>query len=117
VENKPRGITAEAVSLFMDYSWPGNVRQLQNFLQYAIVKSSGNYIRPEDLPMEIASLYPGKKRRGPMKKLNAELVRATLEKTGYNKAKAARVLGVGRATLYRFLNEHPDMLASENLES
>ena len=116
-DDAPKGITQEAVALLMDYSWPGNVRQLQNFLQYAIVKSSGNYIRPEDLPMEIASLYSGKRRRGPLKKLNAELVRATLEKTGYNKAKAARVLGVGRATLYRFLNDHPETLTSESFES
>lgn len=107
-ESKNIGITAETVSLMMDYEWPGNVRQLQNFLQYAIVKSSGNYIRPEDLPMEIGALQPHQKRRGPAKKLNFESVAAALEKTGYNKAKAARLLGVGRATLYRFLNEHPD---------
>ncbi len=107
-ESKNIGITAEAISLMMDYEWPGNVRQLQNFLQYAIVKSSGHYIRPEDLPMEIGALQPHQKRRGPAKKLNFESVAAALEKTGYNKAKAARLLGVGRATLYRFLNEHPD---------
>ncbi len=114
--HQAKSITSEAVSLLMDYSWPGNVRQLQNFLQYAIVKSTGKFIRPEDLPMEIASLYSGRKRRGPLKKLNAEVVRATLEKTGYNKAKAARHLEVGRATLYRFLNNHPEVLAAETAE-
>jgi len=111
LESKNISITSDAVSLMMDYEWPGNVRQLQNFLQYAIVKSSGNYIRPEDLPMELGALQTGQKRRGPAKKLNFESVAAALKKTGYNKAKAARLLGVGRATLYRFLNDHPDIEA------
>ena len=44
------------------------------------------------------------------KKLDVESVLCALEKTGSNKAKAARLLGVGRATLYRFLNQHPDAI-------
>lgn len=111
--NKKMTINAEAMALFIDYSWPGNVRQLQNFLQYAIVKSAGNCIRPEDLPMELAPLRKVPRRRGPAKKLDFQSVQAALEKTGHNKAKAARFLGVGRATLYRFLNEQP----AEVLES
>jgi PAS domain S-box-containing protein len=108
-------ISKEAISLMMDYAWPGNVRQLQNILQYAIVKCSRNYIRPEDLPMELSSLQVTKSRRGPTKKLNFEAVQDALEKTGHNKAKAARLLGVGRATLYRFLTDYPDVLP-ESLE-
>jgi transcriptional regulator of acetoin/glycerol metabolism len=46
--------------------------------------------------------------RGASRKLNVEDVKTALIKTGGNKAKAARVLGVGRATLYRFLADHPD---------
>ncbi len=114
-EGKNVLISSDAISLMIDYAWPGNVRQLQNALQYAIVKRSGNYIRPEDLPMELSELQINKHRRGPSKKLNLESVQAALEKTGYNKAKAARLLGVGRATLYRFLNEYPDVV-SESLE-
>ncbi|MBC2716090.1 MAG: sigma 54-interacting transcriptional regulator [Desulfobacteraceae bacterium] len=103
-------ISSEAISLMIDYAWPGNVRQLQNALQYAIVKSSGNFIRPEDLPMELFELRINKHRRGPSKKLDFESVQAALEKSGHNKAKAARLLGVGRATLYRFLNDYPDVV-------
>ena len=114
-EGKNILVSSEAISLMIDYAWPGNVRQLQNALQYAIVKSSGNYIRPEDLPMELSELRINKHRRGPSKKLDFESVQAALEKTGHNKAKAARLLGVGRATLYRFLNDYPDVV-SESLE-
>ena len=97
----------EALSMLMDYEWPGNVRQLQNVLQYAIVKCTNRLIRPKDLPMELADLRVVKSRRGPVKKLDIESVRNALEKTAGNKAMAARMLGVGRATLYRFINEYP----------
>jgi len=106
--HKHVGVTDDALSMMIDYTWPGNVRQLQNVLQYAIVKSCGRYIRPEDLPMELAELRVVRNKRGPSRKLDIESVESALGKTGNNKAKAARLLGVGRATLYRFLNEHPD---------
>lgn len=117
----PIGISKEALSLMIDYSWPGNVRQLQNALQYSIVKAKNNYIQVENLPMELlefrlsdhklkATRILEKNRRGPAKKLDVESVLCALEKTGNNKAKAARLLSVGRATLYRFLNQHPDAL-------
>jgi transcriptional regulator with PAS, ATPase and Fis domain len=113
---KPVSISKEALSLMMDYAWPGNVRQLQNALQYAIVKSSGNIIQARDLPMEFSGMQvKTSPRRGPSKKLDFVSVQAALEKTGHNKAKAARLLGVGRATLYRFLNEFPDALPEMKL--
>jgi transcriptional regulator with GAF, ATPase, and Fis domain len=104
---KTAGLSKKALSIMMDYLWPGNVRELQNALHYALVKCKGRLIRPEDLPMELKSGTPS--RRGPTRKLNQEMVQAALDRTGGNKAKAARHLGVGRATLYRFLQEFPDV--------
>ncbi|MDL1969137.1 MAG: helix-turn-helix domain-containing protein [Deltaproteobacteria bacterium] len=46
-------------------------------------------------------------KRGPSKKLDFETIKSALEITGGNKSKAAKLLGVGRATLYRSLGEHP----------
>ena len=108
--NHPTGLSRESMSIMMDYEWPGNVRQLQNVLQYAIVKCSGNIIRPADLPLELKECRTAACRRGPNRKLDAESVRSALEKTAGNKVKAARVLGVGRATLYRFINDHPGVV-------
>lgn len=106
-------VSDEALSMMMDYEWPGNVRQLQNVLQYAIVKCSRRLIRPKDLPMELADLRISKNRRGPVKKLDMDSVQDALEQTAGNKTKAARLLGVGRATLYRFINEHPAALSAD----
>jgi PAS domain S-box-containing protein len=104
---KTAGLSKKALSMMMDYLWPGNVRELQNALHHALVKCKGRLIRPEDLPMELQSRRSS--RRGPTRKLNREMVQAALDRTGGNKAKAARHLGVGRATLYRFLEEFPDV--------
>ena len=103
---KTAGLSKKALSIMMDYLWPGNVRELQNALHYALVKCKGRLIRPEELPLEIKA---GRSRRGPTRKLNPEMVQAALDLTGGNKAKAARHLGVGRATLYRFFEEFPDV--------
>jgi transcriptional regulator of acetoin/glycerol metabolism len=54
-------------------------------------------------------------RRGPSKKLDSDSVQSALIKTGGNKAKAAKLLGVGRATLYRFLSDHPGLQKSLKL--
>ncbi len=63
----------------------------------------------DDLPLELREMDAACVRRGPSKKLDPESVKSTLVKTGGNKAKAAKLLGVGRATLYRFLGEHPEL--------
>jgi PAS domain S-box-containing protein len=105
----------EAMGLFMRYDWPGNVRQLQNAIQFALIKCRDRQIRPLHLPSEITDTVivstgmpkiKGKAGRHP--KLSADAVDQALARAGGNKAKAARILGVGRATLYNFLNEHPE---------
>lgn len=107
---RPVRISQEALNALLDYGWPGNVRELQNAVQFAIVRCKGKIIRPDDLPIELKEKSCEKPRRGPVRKLGAEDVRAALTRTGGNKARAAKVLGVGRATLYRFLGDHPDVL-------
>ncbi|MFP4452308.1 MAG: sigma-54 interaction domain-containing protein [Desulfobacterales bacterium] len=106
--NEQIAVSDEAITLMMDYDWPGNVRQLQNVLQFAIVRSGGRVIRISDLPAELRSLQPSARRRGPDKKLDVETVRTALQKTGGNKLRAAKMLEVGRATLYRFIREFPE---------
>jgi transcriptional regulator with PAS, ATPase and Fis domain len=101
---KGAGISRETLVLMMAYSWPGNVRELQNTIHFALVTSRGRTIRPEHLPQELRQDI---RRRGPHRKLNGEAVRIALDQSAGNKARAARLLGVGRATLYRFLGDSP----------
>ncbi len=106
------GLSSEAIDVMMDYDWPGNVRELENAIQYALVKCRDNLLLPEHLPLNTLKAHiptqpsPKKQRK---RKLDAEIVRRTLEETGGNKLEAAIRLGVSRATLYRFLQEREKM--------
>jgi len=112
------GISDDALSCMMNYRWPGNVRQLQNAIQFALIKSKAMTIQRDHLPPEITSAVmlseshsvytPGKAGRKP--KLATDIVEKALIKSGGNKAKAARILGVGRATLYNFIGINKSIL-------
>jgi len=107
-------LSPEAVTAMMDYDWPGNIRELENAIRYGLVKCKGNLLLPEHLPAQVfegrlpAQSWPrraGKERKQRRRKLDAGSVRRALEEAGNNKVEAARLLGVSRATLYRFLQE------------
>ena len=99
-----------ALALMRQYAWPGNVRELQNVVHYALARGAGELIGPADLPPEVRQ---GSPKPGPAPKLEAPAVQAALTRCGGNKAKAARLLGVGRATLYRFLRSHDTPVSHE----
>jgi DNA-binding NtrC family response regulator len=107
-------LSSEAVNAMMDYDWPGNIRELENAIRYGLVKCKGNLLLPEHLPAQIfggrlaAQSCPrraGKEKKQRRRKLDAGSVRRAMEEAGGNKVEAARLLGVSRATLYRFLQE------------
>jgi PAS domain S-box-containing protein len=98
-------VSREALELLMAYEWPGNVRELQNVIQLASVRSKGAAIEPVHLPGGIGSAAsratPRRRRR---RKLDMQTLQDALRKTGGNKLRAARLLGVHRSTLYRFID-------------
>jgi len=104
---KPGGkaprFAAEALALLQRYPWPGNVRELRNAVHYALARGESRVLGPGDLPPEIRGEGS---RRGPAFKLETAAVQAALAQCSGNKVQAARLLGVGRATLYRFLMSH-----------
>lgn len=110
----------DSISILMNYEWPGNVRQLQNVIQYAMIKCRGKQINPEHLPPEITgkSYLPSfsviSTKAGRKPKLTSDIVESALVKAGGNKAKAARILRVGRATLYNFINNHSEIIPAES---
>jgi PAS domain S-box-containing protein len=102
----------QAVRLLMDHPWPGNVRELRSAIEFAVIRCGGAVIQPEDLPPEIGapsdfgSSIPG----DPLNDEKARFLDA-LDRSRGNRALAARLLGISRATLYRRLadlNIHPE---------
>ena len=110
-ETGRKGITISpaAMDTLMSYNWPGNVRELHNWIQFALVKCHGNAIIPTHFPQAVIQLgnvseshnvQSGHHQR---QKLNIEAVREALVQTKQNRVRAAKLLGVSRATFYRFL--------------
>ncbi|HUS91357.1 MAG TPA: sigma 54-interacting transcriptional regulator [Phycisphaerae bacterium] len=98
-----------AVLALTQYDWPGNVRELENAIQYALVRCKDGPLKAEHLPPTVtrpaaAGTAPGNPAR--KEKLTVERVRRALKAADGNKVRAARLLGVSRATLYRFLDGH-----------
>ncbi|MDD3558726.1 MAG: helix-turn-helix domain-containing protein, partial [Melioribacteraceae bacterium] len=96
--------------LLINYDWPGNIRELENVLEYAFVKTpSGEVIVESKLPPKIIS--PIKKKPAGTEKgtfYNEERLRLIhiLEENRWNQTKSAEVLGIGRTTLWRKLKKY-----------
>ena len=102
-----RVVSDQALDILEKYHWPGNVRELRNSVQYGIIKCRGEMLEAEHLPPEIQGVgHLIAKQLGRQRVLHKQAVEEALQKTGGNKAKAARMLKVSRTTLYRFLDDY-----------
>jgi DNA-binding NtrC family response regulator len=104
-------IEEEVLKIFENYSWPGNVRQLQNAIERAKILAEDEWIRAHNLPPEIVKGAAAT----PVSQIGANMdldtvnkihVADTYKRFGGNKARTARALGIGRRTLYRLLEKY-----------
>ena len=123
----PPEITPEARSALLAYTWPGNVRQLRNCLERAILLANDGRITPHELPPEVkgmtgptaaayapgfggsaAAAANGGESSGPTSLADVERqqIIAALEQTGWHRGKAAEILGISPSTLYRRLRDY-----------
>lgn len=97
-----KGFTPQAMDLLIHYDWPGNIRELENAVERAVVLLTGEYISERELPLAIAGtpIPLGQSQDiQPLVEVEKEVILAALEKTGGNKTEAARQLGITRKTL------------------
>jgi len=87
-----------------DYQWPGNVRQLRNVIDSAVVLADGDKIEPHDLGLRDAGLNAPESLRFDF--WEKKLIEEALERTGGNIPEAVKLLGTSRATLYRKIDEY-----------
>jgi len=106
--NGRNGLTLapKAMALLQDYRWPGNVRQLRNVVEGLVVMSAGKEIGARDLPEELRREAPANgavslRVGASLVEAERELIKATLAEQHGNRAQSAKVLGIGRKTLYR----------------
>ena len=101
-------LTPGAANALLRYPWPGNVRELENALERAVALAPSDRIDTDDLPPEVASTLPGRSVAGEFRSLadvERDYIAAALEASGGNRARAAKRLGIGEATLYRKLKQ------------
>jgi two-component system response regulator HydG len=107
-ENKVLALSANVMRLFQNYPWPGNVRQLRNVIERAVVLAKGREITEQELPEEFfieKKKKPAARSPETLKEMESHAVRDALEKCGGNKSRAARMLGMSRKALYKRLKD------------
>lgn len=105
-----KSVSADVLRIFMEYTWPGNVRELQHVLEYAFVLCNKSIITKDFLPPDILHGNTGSSIKGNLsqnkKRHDKQTVLQALEKSGWNRSKAARLLGVNRRTVYLKIKEY-----------
>jgi len=102
------GISAEALRLMCAYDWPGNVRQLENAIERAVVMGTTELIEPRDLPKtifesKVTDHQPHKSYREATTEAQRELITKTLQQTGNNYTEAAKLLDIHPNNLHRII--------------
>ncbi len=98
------GLSDGALEKLLQYHWPGNVRELEHAIERAYVFCRGETIKSAHLPPEISHPMTSDRPLGQFGVAGPEDVLQALDQTDGNKAKAARLLGISRKTLYKKLN-------------
>lgn len=107
-------VSPEAMAKLVDYSWPGNVRQLENVVERAVVLSRSDTLGLSDLPEPVTrASTPGEAHLvfdigTPLAELEQRMIRETLKRTEGDKSLAAQLLGISTRTIYRKLDESSD---------
>jgi DNA-binding NtrC family response regulator len=107
-------ISRAAIQMLSEWTWPGNVRELENTVERAAILCQSTTIEPNDLPARVRGLSTnrtinpelpngGLELRAAVEAFENELIRQALERTGWNKNQAARLLGLNRTTLVEML--------------
>ena len=112
------GVDAECLEVLKSYRWPGNVRQLRNVIERALIVSRGPLITVADLPPDMkrttGSSSSFELRLGmSLDDVERELIMRTIDFTGGNKSRAAEVLGISLKTLYNRLERYQGKDAQE----
>jgi DNA-binding NtrC family response regulator len=109
-QSQARTISEDAMRRLIAYDWPGNVRELENAIERAVALGSGPIVHVADLPSNLhyptTERGPEKDELLPLEELERRAILRTLRQSGGDKLAAARILGIGKTTLYRKLKQY-----------
>lgn len=106
-----RKIAPECISLLENHDWPGNIRELKNVIQRAVLVCDGTTLRPKHLPPRFHQAGPVKPHvmfevGTPLDEIEKTMVMRALEVAGNNRKRAAELLGISRRAIYNKLHKH-----------
>src|SRR5579863_6787866 len=108
-----QGISYDALTRLMAHGWPGNVRELENCIQHALAMGASPEIEVSDLPANLANVASTATAAGKspadvpsLDQLERHAILRALEETGGDRLRAAKLLGIGKTTIYRKLKEY-----------
>jgi DNA-binding NtrC family response regulator len=105
-----QGISEDAMARLIAYDWPGNVRELENAVERAVALGSGSMLHVGDLPSNLqygsGDRLPQSDEVMPLEELERRAILRALRESGGDKLAAARLLGIGKTTLYRKLKQY-----------
>ncbi len=106
-----QGVAPSAMAVLQGYAWPGNIRELRNAVERAIILVDGEVIGEEHLPPDMQASRPEAALLRvplglPVDRVEREYILASLQRNGGNKARTAELLGISEKTLYNKLNRY-----------
>lgn len=110
-------IGEEAMELFMEYGWPGNIRELKNLIERLSILKAGEVIEPDDLPMEFLAPSPSGEaivdeldyrasKRKVLEEFHRKIVTTSLARHGGNVSRASESLGLARGNFQRIMKQY-----------
>jgi transcriptional regulator of acetoin/glycerol metabolism len=109
-------VSQATLRIFMDYNWPGNVRELENAIEHAFVVCNREQIEPYDLPVELRQtryrqigkeeLNRSVSRSYRRAKIDKEELLEILNESDWNKAEAARRIGISRTAVWKYMKKY-----------
>ncbi len=114
------GIHPDALELLKDYEWPGNIRELRNAVERAVILCDGELIEPDHLPPDLVGKGPERQTFRvpyglPLDLVEKEYILGSLKRNQGNKARTAEILGVSEKTLYNKLNRYASEAQAQDL--
>jgi len=106
INRKKKGFSPKVIKIFLKYKWPGNIRELENAIERAVVVGKGPQVELQDLPFGGGQGHAEEKSATSLRDMEKQHILHVLSETGWNVTRSAQLLEIDRATLYNKIRNY-----------